>query len=667
MSQPLRQLPDPQPAAPRRPGPRHGPPVVPLRPVPAVPAGPVPAAGQAWRNTLALLMLLAAWLFTRPWEGLWHDGQLYAAQALHHLHPANFRHDLYFLFGSQDAYTLFSPLYAAAIRAFGLQAGALLLHTAGAVLWMGGAALLVSALLQGMQRWLALALLLLLPTSYDPVSLISLAEPFLTPRLFAEAFGMLTLAFVVRGQWRWSVPLLLMAFLMHPLMALGVALFCVLYAAQGPARRAVVAGMGLAGLAGLALGAAGVAPFNRLLASVDAAWLEYLKQMTPMVTWKAWDLLPYAGRLAVPFAMLCTAARLAPRVPGRVYACLALGGVLGLLASAIGTGWLDNLLLIQVQPWRALWLVQAGAALALSWLLIEYWPRGPLFRLALATFVLAVLTRNSIGGALAIAAGLALCRLARAGAPPLPQRTVRLLAGMLLALGSMWLYDIFLQADVLKPHLAAQYADLAPVRWLWAAGKLGGAALLGGSLLLLVWRLAGAANVGARLGAGALAAAALGASAWLSHTISARAQLMAPAVQAQVQASFLPLIPLHATVYWANSLRLTWFVLGRSSYGANYQLAGAPFQRATAMEGMRRLRRLHALGEREIRRAPGGLPTLAPAAPGLGALNAACADPGLDFVVLDRALGKAAIAKVSDASAGVNHFLYSCARQRAER
>ena len=380
MTQPLRQLPDPQPAAPRQREERRGQPVVPLRPVPA-PAQAVPAAAQAWRTTLALLLLLAAWLFTRPWEGLWHDGQLYAAQALYHLYPATFQQDLFFLFGSQDAYTLFSPLYAAAIRAFGLHAGALLLHTAGAVLWMGGAAFLVSALLQGVQRWLALALLLLLPTSYDPVSLISLAEPFLTPRMFAEAFGMLALGFVVRGQWRWSVPVLLMAFLMHPLMTLGVVLFCLLYAAQGRARALVAAAMGLAALAGLALGACGVAPFNRLLASVDAAWLEQLKLMTPMVTWKAWDLLPYAGRLAVPFAMLLTAVRLAPRVPGRVYACLALSGALGLLASAVGTGWLDNQLLIQIQPWRALWLVQVGAALALSWLLIEYWARGPLFRL----------------------------------------------------------------------------------------------------------------------------------------------------------------------------------------------------------------------------------------------------------------------------------------------
>ncbi len=61
--------------------------------------------------SLALVLL---WSLTHRYAGLSGDAELYAFQAMARLH-SNLATDLYLQFGSQDHYTLFSPLYAAMI------------------------------------------------------------------------------------------------------------------------------------------------------------------------------------------------------------------------------------------------------------------------------------------------------------------------------------------------------------------------------------------------------------------------------------------------------------------------------------------------------------------------------------------------------------------------
>lgn len=89
------------------------------------------------RTLLVSLLLLGIWLFAHPWGGIYGDAQLYALQALRHLHPDVYGNDLFFFSGSQDDYTFFSPLYAALIGLLGLHAATLALLLAAYVLWMG--------------------------------------------------------------------------------------------------------------------------------------------------------------------------------------------------------------------------------------------------------------------------------------------------------------------------------------------------------------------------------------------------------------------------------------------------------------------------------------------------------------------------------------------------
>ena len=101
------------------------------------------------RTPLILMTMAAFWLAGHPWRGIWHDNILYAGQALRRLYPLNFQHDLYFLHGSQDAFTIFSPVYAAAIAALGLPGATLLLLVAGYALWIAAAAYLLSDMSSG--------------------------------------------------------------------------------------------------------------------------------------------------------------------------------------------------------------------------------------------------------------------------------------------------------------------------------------------------------------------------------------------------------------------------------------------------------------------------------------------------------------------------------------
>ena len=67
----------------------------------------------------AVLGLASIWLWTHRYFGIQHDGLFYAVQALARITPEAYAGDVFFAFGSQDDYSLFSRLYATLIRRAG--------------------------------------------------------------------------------------------------------------------------------------------------------------------------------------------------------------------------------------------------------------------------------------------------------------------------------------------------------------------------------------------------------------------------------------------------------------------------------------------------------------------------------------------------------------------
>jgi len=66
-------------------------------------------------SVLRLLPLICAiavlWLSTRHYFGVVQDARFYAVEALRDLNPGRYANDLYFQFGSQGSFSLFSKLY----------------------------------------------------------------------------------------------------------------------------------------------------------------------------------------------------------------------------------------------------------------------------------------------------------------------------------------------------------------------------------------------------------------------------------------------------------------------------------------------------------------------------------------------------------------------------
>ena len=63
-----------------------------------------------------------------------------------------------------------------------------------------------------------------LPTSYGQITIFSYAEPFLTPRPFAEGFSLLAIGLFAKGRYKSAITSLLAAALFHPLQAVAASL-----------------------------------------------------------------------------------------------------------------------------------------------------------------------------------------------------------------------------------------------------------------------------------------------------------------------------------------------------------------------------------------------------------------------------------------------------------
>src|SRR5690606_36325535 len=155
---------------------------------------------QAFRQWPVMLLLLAGlYLVLHPYLGLVHDSRIYMLQALNLLRPDLYGNDVYLKFGSQDSYTVFSPLYASFIRLFGTEHAASLLTLFSTATFLFAAWWLARGLMPARLVWLAVGVLILVPGCYSPDEFFALLEGFITPRPLAQALVLCALAAWMRG------------------------------------------------------------------------------------------------------------------------------------------------------------------------------------------------------------------------------------------------------------------------------------------------------------------------------------------------------------------------------------------------------------------------------------------------------------------------------------
>jgi hypothetical protein len=293
----------------------------------------------------------ALWLATRHYFGIVQDARFYTLEVLRALDPSAFADDLYFQFGSQGSFSLFSHLYLPFVSHFGVGAAAVAVTIVGQLCWIFGLFRLVRSWVDERYQWLSLATVIVMPNAY---AFFGYGEGFATPRLFAEALAMLALSFLSTGPvWTWV--LLILAAALHPLMALpGLGIAFIYFALARPLLWAAVpAGAGLA----WALGMAGIAPFADLLKTIDPAWFSVIELRAAQCLLTTWSRESWFQILGI-LVWVVLALLLSQGPQRRFLAATLAAGIGGLACALVGGDIARNMLVVELQPWRSLWLLQ---------------------------------------------------------------------------------------------------------------------------------------------------------------------------------------------------------------------------------------------------------------------------------------------------------------------
>lgn len=362
-----------------------------------------------WTGLSGVGLLL--WLLLHGYEGITHDARLYSFQAMARVKPDLLGNDIYLRFGSQDDYTIFSAVYAALIRWVGFEPASALLTLVSHAAFVVAAWVLARRLMPPRLAWLSVGLLLTLPTVYGASGIWSFFEGFVTPRLAAESLVLLALAAVLEKRHLPAILCLALALLLHPIMA-AVGIGCALFVRYLPERAGYVLGACL-----LAAGATLLADLLLPAASplrFDATWLSLIKNRQDFLFLSLWDIQDWA-RAGIHLSTLLLGALVLPHASAsrRLSIAALVTATSGLIVSGLGGDWLEIALVVQAQPWRALWLSAVVALLLLPVIGRECWQRGPLGQSTLFLILVAWMSIDepytAAFGVVALGSAAALC------------------------------------------------------------------------------------------------------------------------------------------------------------------------------------------------------------------------------------------------------------------
>jgi hypothetical protein len=528
-----------------------------------------------------LLLCIATWMLAHPYSGLFHDANLYTLQALARLHPDTLAQDVFLRFGSQDSFTIFSPLYALAIRLLDVDHAAALLTLLSQVSMFVGGWCLARAVMSAERALLGLGLLITIPGDYGPARIFTCVEPFLTPRMGAEALVLAALAAAFSGRRRWGAALLGAAFALHPVMAAAGAVAwlnaeVLLPRPRRPRPRRLGLSLVLLAVGWLLL--AFLALPSGEWGRIDADWLATTSQRSPYLFLSFWGLDDWS-RAVVSLTILVVGSFTLELRARLLCRASALTMMAGFILTALACDVLHLTLLIQMQPWRWQWLGTLVAALVLPVVVTVNWTRGIAGR---ATALLSIGAWIFSTGEFAIISCLAALLSLSFGR--LKAREARLVffgSCAILALAVVW--RIASDLEFTDVH----YMDASLPLWLRRAmsfvhdGFAPAALLCLGFWAVRASRTPIAASLYSLLGLAAVVGLAPYAwSVWTKQEF--------PQPQIARFAPWRSLIAPREEVFWSESPLSTWVLLNRPSYISGLQTSGMIFSHASALELERR-------------------------------------------------------------------------------
>jgi hypothetical protein len=612
--------------------------------------------------TALVACIIAGWMLQHPYAGVVHDSQLYTLMAMQRLHPAELANDAFLRFGSQDSFTIFSPLYAAAISLLGLDLAAALLTFLSTVALVGCAWLVARRFASPAMAALGVVFFTVLPSNYGEGAYFRYFEQFLTPRLPAEALVLGALAAALATRWWLAVLCVSVAAALHPVMAAaGAAMLVLTFAAPRWPRLTLAAALG--SLIGSIVLLQVIAPRGRF----DADWLTIVRSSSPYLNVGTWSI-PDWNHLAVICTVLAIGASVtrSPSLRGVCRGLLLTVGC-GLLITFVYCDLMNVALFTDLQAWRWTWLATVVAFVLLPVIAGDCRLRGTLGSTAIVLLACGwIFSHEPFACAfLAAAFGCALAPPATGADQPY---TKWLLPGacLLLTLGAgLRLIDTvpFLAESnpgetLLVQHTRSLCADgLLPLGLaiaLWAALRYGtsirGAPVLVTALpvLMCCWLLS---------------------PTWRAWSHCDYDRIFAAA------APWRAAIPAGTEVLWPDNPVGAWYVLRRPSYWSLAQLVGAIFSRDKAMLMRQRgiavneaLVSIGALEEKQVLD-PSGNPLIYTVAlnMGRGAFKTLCQDSEISYFVswMPFAASPFPPVTVNPSKRQGNLYLYRCADFRS--
>jgi hypothetical protein len=616
-----------------------------------------------WSWLLACVGLMGLWMLARPYTGVRHDGVLYLGQIYLRLQPEIFKRDLFFAYGSQDQYSLFSSICAYVHQWLGQEGSQFLVLLLSHCVLMLAAAWLLKPLGTVAYRVLGLVALAVMPHFYGGMGIFSYAETFVTARTLAEPIGLVALALLVHGHRLGAAMAAVAAALLHPLMALPVLVVGWLAMVQEDRRWLWLSVPAAVMTSAIAI--AGVGPAANLSRRYDDAWLAVVQTANPFVFPLGWAASSWALVVGV-LLFLHLGGRLLPFPLARLSRAASLGATLLMVVSILGSDVLHNILLTQLQLWRALWVAHLLAIVLLPAVVWRLWSLGGPWRtVAVAIAAAAVaLTAEWPSSPLILAWVLALCLLARMKLAALGGREWTWLLTANIAV--MLLLSALLLLSNLRQLLHKGVdLDVSVIAWSLATTPL----LV---LALAWWTLERTGSLPRpRLWGGILALGLLvtGAADWDRRTDTQRIVEARPGTPHPFALKTEP----DSQIYWGESLNHTWAMLGRVSYFTDHQGSGVLFERQTAMEFERRRQVFSKLSfQRQICMMLAGLEQnpnwAAECVPDVELVIEVCrTDRGPDYLVFPFALPRGSVASWTLAPGDApptSYHLHDCAKLR---
>ena len=616
----------------------------------------------------ATVWVAALWLICRPFRGIRHDSILYIGQTFNSMWPGQLSSDWFFLGADQDRYTVFSPLMARAIGAFGLQAAEIGLLLSFNALFLWATWLLLKDLPSTLLRWAALVALAALSHTYGGEGSFAFAEPFLNARTLAEPLGVLALALLLRGRLAWSLLALVASAAGHPLVTLPVIVVGWIYLCLGDRRWLW---LGLLAVAVPLLGLANIGPFGAVLHRYDPSWFALVRNVDSHCFLADWGVLDWAT-VALDLALVVQACRLMPGTrTARLGLAIVIASVLLTVIWGLGADLGHNILLTQLQLWRVYWLLHFVTLCLIPVILLHYVREGPLGQWLAAAIVLATVSVESNWdtgwvGCVWLAIVFMVARRDLKLAPGIVRlATYGTLAVSLLIMG--FVFSKTAEAVALSGY----FGDTSWLSIVFSLLLVSASIGLGGLVALKAAKPA----VRIAMAAAVVVALVFGIRAWDQRApfqVYTERQYDLPGRPFEGQ------IPAGASVYWENYPLQTWLLLRRTSYFSINQASGLLFSRAASMEFARRsgpfkdvLRQYQLCGQVAAAQEGGGAPKgKLDCRPSVIIMKEICNIPkgGPDFMIFDweRPEGLVGSWKFEEGppSSHATYYLYDCSKLR---